>query len=118
MSAVPCVHSTGGFGDSETIPDQSQYLPDSAFSSPRVPGAMPGQLADGTESPGYPPSPTCVFSTSSTSTSSRSGGSRCPAAQYAAFRTFRGENGVSADRSPARSRSTKSGAAVPPPDPA
>ena len=43
-SRVPWVHSTGGLGSSSGSHDQSQYLGDSALSSPRVPGAAPGQF--------------------------------------------------------------------------
>src|SRR3954467_6274782 len=57
MSCDPWVHRIGGLGSRSTIADQLQYLGDSAFSSPRVPGATPGQCSDGDESPGYPSSP-------------------------------------------------------------
>src|SRR5437879_5009465 len=93
MSAVPWVHRTGGFGCTATRPDQSQYLPERAFRMPRVPGATPGQLGDGVESPGNPSSPIADLRISSTSTSSRSGGSRCVGDQYDVFITFRGEKG-------------------------
>src|SRR5207253_5747322 len=77
MSSVPWVHRTGGWGSRSTMADQLQYLGDRALRMPLVPGATPGQLSEGVESPGYPSSPVTDFRTSSTSTSSRSAGSRC-----------------------------------------
>ena len=81
ISAVPCVHRIGGLGSTSTMPLQLQYLPESALSTPRVPGAMPGQCGEAVESPGLPSSPVSDFKTSSSSMSSRSFGSRWEAAQ-------------------------------------
>ena len=39
MSALPCVHKTGGLGWISTRSAQWQYFPESAFKMPRVPGA-------------------------------------------------------------------------------
>ena len=52
ISALPCVHNTGGFESMPTMPDQLQYFPESAFMMPPVPGAIPGQFAEGMEPPG------------------------------------------------------------------
>src|SRR5689334_14892890 len=118
MSAVPCVHRIGGLGSMSTMPAQLQYLGDSAFRMPRVPGAMPGQFGDAVESPGLPSSPVTDFRISSTSMSSRSFGSRCVGAQYELFITLRGENGESEDVSCSAIRLMNSGLPVPPPEPA
>ncbi len=63
------------------MPAQLQYLGESALRMPRVPGATPGQCSEGRESPGYPSSPVRDFSSSSSSMSSRSGGSSNAGAQ-------------------------------------
>src|SRR2546430_13307176 len=118
MSSTPWVQRTGGLGSSPTMEDQLQYFGDRALRMPRLPGAIPGQLSDGVESPGYPSGPVTDFRTSSTSRPSRSAGSRCLGDQYDEFNTFRGENGDSLDRSPAASRLVNFGLPVPSPDPA
>jgi hypothetical protein len=71
----------GGFGSMSTMAAQLQYLGESALRIPRVPGATPGQLGEVVESPGLPSSPVTDLRTSSSSMSSRSGGSRCAADQ-------------------------------------
>jgi hypothetical protein len=118
MSAVPCVHRTGGLGDSPTTSSQRQYLGDSALRIPVLPGAMPGQFSDVVRSPGYPPSPMFDSRISSMRIASRSGGSRWSVRQYDALMTLRMLNGESESRSPSRSAATKCGEAPPPPEPA
>ena len=51
-SLDPCTHRIGGFGETPTIPDTSWTPGTIVFSTPRVPGANPGQFSEPVASPG------------------------------------------------------------------
>ena len=51
-STVPCTHSTGGFCARSTMPEVSKWPGAMVLSTPRRPGAKPGQFGLATLSPG------------------------------------------------------------------
>src|SRR6202034_3239509 len=103
-SSVPRTHSTGRCAATFTNSDRSQYTGDRALTTPRVPGAEPGQCELGRLSPGEWSSPPA---------GKRSGGRT-----YSERSTERGETGLSSLRSPAAIRLTISGLTTPAPLPA
>src|SRR5664279_1094003 len=52
VSSSPRTQSTGGCGSTSANADRSRCLGAIAFSTPRAPGAIPGQVLDSTQSPG------------------------------------------------------------------
>ena len=51
-SASPRIHSTGGFSVRSTMPETSKTVGAIVLSTPRAPGATPGQASTVTGSPG------------------------------------------------------------------